>query len=52
MLYIKNTVSLSAIVDHVDRCGAVVWEWIGLNIWVQVGKVYSLVLNEVLDCSF
>ena len=50
MLYIENTVSLSAVVDHVDRCGAVIWQRIGLDIRVQVGEVYPFFFDQVLDC--
>jgi len=49
MLDIKNALSLSAIIDHVDGRNTMIWQWIGLNIWVQVREVYFLISNQILD---
>jgi len=49
MLNIKNAVSLSAVIDHVDGRNTMIWQWIGLDIWVQISEVYFLIWDQILD---
>jgi len=49
LMNVKNAVSLSAIINHVDGRNTMIWKWIGLNIWVQVSKVYFLISDQILD---